>query len=116
MTAVALNADGSMLATCGGGEVKVWDTSTMREIANFYGHRPGGFMKAVCWGNTGRYLATGSIDRTVRIWDVKEKRLQQTLRGLQNTPSGETFGFSRDDQRFTAYDEQHQRVWDVATG
>ena len=116
VTAVALNADGSMLATCGGGEVKVWDTSTMREIANFYGHRPGGFMKAVCWGNTGRYLATGSIDRTVRIWDVKEKRLQQTLRGLQNTPSGETFGFSRDDQRFTAYDEQHQRVWDVATG
>ncbi|MCA9125928.1 MAG: protein kinase [Planctomycetales bacterium] len=113
---IALSPSGKYLASAWQGEVKLWDTRTQTEIASFYGHRPGGYMPWLCWGNTGRYFATTSIDRTVKIWDVERKSLTQTLLGLQSTSEQTDFGFSKDDRLFSARDNSNNKVWHVDTG
>ena len=113
---VALSPKGEWLATACQGEVKLWDIESGIEIANLYGHRPGGWMPRLAWGNSGRYFATSSIDQTIRIWDAGEKAALQTLRGLQSTPRAGWFAFSADDTRFLGADSETYRVWDVQTG
>ena len=111
-----LSPDGKKIASCLNGEVKVWDAATTTEEATMFGQRPGGFMPWLCWGNTNRFFATASVDRTIVIWDAYEKRAHQTLHGLQGMPQLGQFGFLLDDRRFTARDGENQKVWDVGTG
>lgn len=111
-----LSADGSRLAACAGGQVSVWDLETGSELATFFGQWPDAYMPTIAVSNSGRYVATASIDQTINIWDVQEKKALQTLLGMQRVISTEGFGFSADDRRFTATDGTDRKVWDVRTG
>ncbi|MCA9130792.1 MAG: right-handed parallel beta-helix repeat-containing protein, partial [Planctomycetales bacterium] len=116
LACAGLSPDGKKIASCLNGEIKVWDAATTTEEATMFGQRPGGFMPWLCWGNTNRFFATASVDRTIVIWDAYEKRAHQTLHGLQGMPQLRQFGFLMDDRRFTARDGENQKVWDVGTG
>ena len=114
--AVALSPNGERLLSAEAGEIKLWDTHTGMEIANFFGHRPGGYLPCIGWDHQGRYFATASIDQTIKIWNAQEKKLIQTLRGLQSTPSTGYFSFSLDDSSFLGADAFRLKVWDIRSG
>jgi WD40 repeat protein len=95
---VAFAQDGRTLATAGNdGTARVWDTSTGKELAvvrpgaaESKGGKeeelapPGGHANAVtCVALTpdGRTLATGSQDRTIRLWNVGTGHERAALRG-----------------------------------
>jgi hypothetical protein len=80
--AVAFRPDGSQLAVAGGapgssGEVRVYDTKTFAKIGpTLEGHTD--VVMSVAWSMDGKWLATGSQDKTARLWlwpDGKELKL-----------------------------------------
>jgi WD40 repeat protein/serine/threonine protein kinase len=78
-----------------------------------HGHTAG--VWAVAFSPDGQRLASGSVDRTVRIWDTKTWQVGLTLRD----PTGGilSVAFSPDGQRLaTGGNDGTLKVWDLATG
>jgi YD repeat-containing protein len=70
---VGFSADGGILATASAGEgkVTVWDVSGRRpRPLRIPGSRFGSWVNTVAFSRDGAYLAAGSSDRDLRVWDV----------------------------------------------
>jgi WD40 repeat protein len=72
---VSWSPDGKPLASAYGyhisntpGEVKVWEVVSGQDVLTFKGHADG--VSSVCWSPDGKRLATGSDDKTVKVWEV----------------------------------------------
>ena len=79
------------------------------------GHEFPSVISSVAWSPDGTQLASGSWDKTVRIWDVATGRELLTLRGHSDKVLA--VAWSSDGTRLAscAYD-QTLRVWDTSTG
>jgi WD40 repeat protein len=63
----------------------------------------------------GQWLATGSADRTVKLWDLKTAREVKTLSGHSEVVTA--LAFTPDSKQLvSAADDRTVRLWDVATG
>ena len=47
---------------------KVWDAASGKELLTLEGY--GGDVLSVAWGPDGNRLATGSVDKTAKVWDA----------------------------------------------
>jgi WD40 repeat protein len=73
VTALAFAPDGRTLAVAAGRDVQLWDVATGRLLATLRGHE--GQVKCLAYSpDGGTRLASGSWDRTVRLWDVARYR------------------------------------------
>jgi len=79
---VAFSPDGRTLASAAGpdeqgrvqapGEVKLWDPVTGQARATLSGHAEA--VSAVTFSHTGQFLATASLDKTVKLWEAKNNK------------------------------------------
>ena len=72
-------------------------------------------VNSVAFSPDGRLLASGSHDKTVRLWDTATGALQQTLEGHSDWVR--SVAFSPDGRLLASgSDDETVRLWDTATG
>src|SRR5207302_5362242 len=77
VNAVAFSPDGVILASAGGelnrpGAVTLWSVASGQELVTLKGHH--NEVMAMAFAPDGMTIATGSLDGTVRLWDVSMAR------------------------------------------
>jgi WD40 repeat protein len=60
--------DGSTLAGVSGNDIKLWDAATGRELLTLTGHT--GWVMGLAFSPDGQWLASTSLDGTVKIWSL----------------------------------------------
>lgn len=122
---VVFSPDGSLFATAGqDGLVKLWCTETQKtnitnedspkspsEIRTYAGHT--GAVHSVRFSPDGRWVASGSVDHLVRLWDIETDKVYE-LKGHENQIW--TVAFSPDSRLLASGgDDQTLRLWQVDT-
>ncbi len=84
-----------------------------RELLTLKGHEDVAY--SIAFSPDGKRLATGSFDRTVKLWDVSAGRELVTLKGHENSVGSVTF--SPDGKRLATGSFDHTvKLWDVDAG
>jgi eukaryotic-like serine/threonine-protein kinase len=82
LTALALSADGRLLASGSGYEdpaIRVWDASNGRFLVRLDGHTA--WVNELVFGGTGGQLISAAADQTIRFWDTNNWTETRVLRG-----------------------------------
>jgi WD40 repeat protein len=114
---LAFSSSGQLVSGGADKTVRVWNIGTGRELQTFSGH--GDMVTSAVWSPDGRWIASASVDQSIKIWDTasminkESPRLPITLAG-QNDALW-TVAFSPDGRRVAASgDDGAVRVWDVS--
>src|SRR5262249_5345151 len=75
--AVAFDAAGEKLAAAAGTSIRMWDVASGHELRRFSGHSAA--VRALVFSTDGKWLFSGSDDKTIRVWDVQHGREVQRL-------------------------------------
>src|SRR5262249_30746533 len=90
-----------------------WNRLCHQEIRTLKGHK--GKVISVAFSPDGKRIATGSFDRTAKIWDSETGKEIFTLKG--HTGAVTSVAFSPDGRRIaTGSFDSTARVWDASTG
>jgi WD40 repeat protein len=95
--------------------LRIWNVATGKLEQSAPGHTSA--ITAVSWSRDGKWIATGSFDRTVRIWDAKT--LKEHKRLTVSRAGCDCVIFTPDARQIVTTgcgDDHAVRVWDVATG
>ena len=127
-SAIAWNPDGRTFAVAVPGKVQIWSLDTLQPLRSIAPSDPKAKenypdnVEAMTFDATGKTLATGSYDRSARLWEVASGRLLQTFRGDSFALKGHNgavtgLAFAKNGKwLITASKDSDARVWDVATG
>ena len=114
---LAWSSDGKLLAAAGGepgkmGEVVVFDTETWKPLRKLEGHTE--VVYAVAWKPNTYELATGSLDKTARIWNGDTGQCTRTIKdhaegvmGIAYSPDGKLLA--------TGSLDRSAKIFDTAT-
>jgi WD40 repeat protein len=111
---VSFSADGRYLAADSSNTIRLWEVESGEARASLKGHS--NLVENVAFLDGGRMLASGSWDRTVKLWDIAQASGERdvltahsgSVESLVFTPEGQTLISGGSDGRI--------RRWDVATG
>ena len=95
------------------GELFIWDANSGQRLKTLEGHSSS--VESVCWSPDGKYLASGSEDKTVIIWDAKSGESLKTLKGHSRvvfsvcwSPDGKYLASGSEDNTII--------IWDAKSG
>lgn len=118
---VAFSLDGSVLATSGEDKefpIKIWDVKTWKLLSAFKGHQENILDAVRVWSvefsPDGETIATSSFDNTVKIWDWKNRRELQNLKGHDDL--SRATAFSSDGKLIATGGDGQIKLWDTSTG
>ena len=110
-SAVVFSPGGDRLAAAGPKDAKIWDAVTGEELVVLRGHLAR--VEAVSWSPDGRYLATGSRDKSIRIFDATSGGQVSVLAGSAAGISKVAWNSSGD--RILASNPRESIVWDISS-
>jgi WD40 repeat protein len=103
LMSVAVAPDGSKIATCGGSQIKIWDTNGT-ELATFAGH-PGG-VSSLAFSPNSSMLYSGGKDGKVRVWQAANGQsvADFSLPGFIITPEVKAIAISKTGKHLSVAD------------
>src|SRR5262245_8859320 len=116
--ALALSNDNRQCAVTGGNTIKLFDPAAGRSLATIIGHT--GDVIGVNFSADGKFLATTSLDSTIKIWDVSaaaitgRAELARTLSGIAIPV--ESAAFSDDGRALAVSGSNTVSLWELNTG
>jgi WD40 repeat protein len=127
-TSLAFSPDGKTLAlgqedsSKHNGYISLWDVATHRYLGIINAHRDQ--ILSIAFAHHGKTIATASDDNTVKLWDLKTRRLKRTLRGDEKGKGFWALAFSPDDRQLATanilagemYAASILQIWNSATG
>lgn len=114
ITAVSLSPERNLMAAADThNEIHIRRLQDEQSLLTLKGHS--GWPVSLKFGQSGTQLLSGSIDSTIRVWDLKTGHCTHTLRGHSDIISA--VDLSPDESTIaSASDDQTVRLWDTYTG
>jgi WD40 repeat protein len=109
--AVLFHRNGDLISAGSSGKIHIWDVAARKLKRTLLGHRSEVLSLAV--SADGTTLASGSDDRTVRVWDYDSGKTRYVLQG--STGRIRTLLFHPHQPRLFSVGEK-LRIWDVGIG
>ena len=110
---MAFSPSGREIALAGTGLVEVLDLGGRKPILKLQGHDS--VVYAVAFSPDGQYIASGGIDRTLRLWDRATGHQVRVFHGHEGFIRG--LAFSPDGRwLLSASEDKSLRLWEVASG
>jgi WD40 repeat protein len=89
---------------------RVWDLESGKQLFTLRGHID--WVRRVAYSPDGKWIVTGSKDKTAKVWNAGTGELVRTLEGHAKDVSG--VAFSPDGERLaTASPGATIKIWDV---
>ncbi|MBL7809120.1 MAG: hypothetical protein JNN28_14970 [Saprospiraceae bacterium] len=113
-----VSPDGRLFATWAdtydfnGDRIDIWDLGTKTKLFTLAGHNY--YINCGAFSPNGKWLATGSEDRTVIIWDIETQRALFTLTGADDYITSVAFS-SNGKWLATGYGHSSVKIWSIET-
>jgi WD40 repeat protein/serine/threonine protein kinase len=111
--AISFSPDGKTVASASGAAIWRWDTEQCKQIGDpLRGHAD--YVNSINFSPTGKILASGGDDKTIRLWDASTgEQIGEPRRGHDSDVTSVTFG--PDGQTLaSASNDQTIRLWDTS--
>jgi RNA polymerase sigma factor (sigma-70 family) len=113
ISCVHFSPDGKSLVSSGYEPIRVWETTTGRELRRF--GEPLRYASAAALSPDGATLGAGSPEGVIRLWDVASGKELRQLKGHNRVIAGSDFSSDGRLLASAGYDDTI-RLWDVAAG
>jgi general transcriptional corepressor TUP1 len=83
---VKFSKDGKKLATGSNKAAQIFDVETGKKLMGLpemdvSSNKEDSYVRSVCFSPDGNFLVSGAEDKTVKVWDIEEKKLKYSLTG-----------------------------------
>lgn len=107
VNAIAYSRSANQLAVAAGKNIHIYDASTYKELTLLTGHTE--TILVLAYSPNGKFLISGSSDKTTRSWDTDSGKHLRTHR--KYTGPINAIAFSADGKHFICGGNEHAEIW-----